>query len=201
MDRHILKSLLVHHEGERLKAYKDSVGKWTIGVGRNLQDCGVSAEEKKVLCGQGNDLEKIKKPTGFYDWSKMVITHEQAMLLLNRDIDTHMMDLVKAIPWFDRLDPVRQVVLVDMAFNMGVGTVSNDGSAGAHRGLMGFTNTLRMVKEGHYATAAAAMLKSKWATQVGLLPGQRAHRLAWMMEHGTYEYPHGMPPAVKEVQH
>jgi len=44
-----LKELLVQHEGLRLKPYKDSVGKLTIGVGRNLDDVGISNEEAYYL--------------------------------------------------------------------------------------------------------------------------------------------------------
>lgn len=38
MNRDRLLDSLREHEGLRLKAYKDSVGVWTIGYGRNLQE-------------------------------------------------------------------------------------------------------------------------------------------------------------------
>lgn len=41
-------------EGERLKPYRDTVGKLTIGVGRNLDDRGITAEESAYLLG--NDI-------------------------------------------------------------------------------------------------------------------------------------------------
>ena len=40
-----IEAMLRHHEGERLTPYVDSVGKVTIGIGRNLTDKGISAEE------------------------------------------------------------------------------------------------------------------------------------------------------------
>lgn len=40
-----LVKMLVRHEGLRLKPYLDSVGKLTIGVGRNLDDVGISEDE------------------------------------------------------------------------------------------------------------------------------------------------------------
>lgn len=40
-----LEKLLIKHEGIRLKPYLDSVGKLTIGVGRNLDDVGISEDE------------------------------------------------------------------------------------------------------------------------------------------------------------
>lgn len=47
---------LIHDEGLRLKPYKDSVGKLTIGVGRNLDDVGISREEAMLLLN--NDIAK-----------------------------------------------------------------------------------------------------------------------------------------------
>jgi lysozyme len=40
---------LIRDEGLRLKPYVDSVGKLTIGVGRNLTDVGISEAEAHVL--------------------------------------------------------------------------------------------------------------------------------------------------------
>lgn len=44
-------------EGERLKPYRDTVGKLTIGVGRNLDDVGLSSEESAYLLA--NDINKV----------------------------------------------------------------------------------------------------------------------------------------------
>jgi lysozyme len=124
------------HEGERLKPYRCTAGKLTIGVGRNLEDRGITAQESAYLLG--ND-----------------ITSTQAALL-------------KALPWVGTLDDVRQRVLIDMAFNMGLGT------------LLTFRRTLAAVQAGQYQQAAAMMLESRWAGQVG----QRAKRLSQMMATG-----------------
>lgn len=40
---------LIRHEGLRLFPYQDGVGKWTIGVGRNLTDCGISKAEALAM--------------------------------------------------------------------------------------------------------------------------------------------------------
>lgn len=137
-----LRSQLLNDEGLRLHPYLDTVGKWTIGVGRNLDDVGISKVE--------------------------------ALYLLENDIDKAIRDLVAAFPWFVELDPVRQTVLVNMAFNMGVGSEL--------RGLRSFKNTLRAIEEGRYEDAAKGMLASKWARQVG----RRATRLAEMMKTGQF---------------
>jgi lysozyme len=44
-----LKTQLVRHEGMVLKVYRDSIGIPTIGVGRNLQDVGVTEAEALML--------------------------------------------------------------------------------------------------------------------------------------------------------
>jgi lysozyme len=44
-----LKGLLIKHEGLKLKPYYDTVGKLTIGVGRNLDDVGISEHEAMVM--------------------------------------------------------------------------------------------------------------------------------------------------------
>lgn len=40
---------LIDEEGLRLKPYRDTVGKLTIGVGRNLDDVGISEDEARIL--------------------------------------------------------------------------------------------------------------------------------------------------------
>ena len=58
-----LRKMLVRHEGLRLKPYQDSVGKWTIGVGRNLDDKGITEAEAMLLLSNdiGDALADAKK--------------------------------------------------------------------------------------------------------------------------------------------
>lgn len=135
-NRNTLARQLRLHEGERLWPYRCTAGKWTIGVGRNLDDQGISPEES-------------------------------AMMLAN-DITAVDANLTRQLPWVTRLDDVRRRVLLDMAFNLGVG------------GLLEFKRTLAAVERGQYQQAAEMMLQSKWAGQVG----QRAQRLSRMMATG-----------------
>lgn len=51
-----LKNELIFDEGLQLKPYRDSVGKLTIGVGRNLDDMGITANEAHLLLE--NDIER-----------------------------------------------------------------------------------------------------------------------------------------------
>lgn len=50
---------LVRDEGLRLHPYIDSVGKLTIGVGRNLTDMGISQAETEMLLS--NDIANAGK--------------------------------------------------------------------------------------------------------------------------------------------
>jgi lysozyme len=88
--------------------------------------------------------------------------------MLDEDIGRAFDDLRRSLPWFGGLDDVRQRVLLDMCFNMGITR------------LMGFQRMLQAVQARRYDEAAAQMLDSRWATQVG----QRATRLAQMMRSG-----------------
>jgi len=51
-----LEDQLKRDEGLRLRPYKDTVGKTTIGIGRNLDDVGISEEEALVLLA--NDIKR-----------------------------------------------------------------------------------------------------------------------------------------------
>lgn len=44
-----IKKLIKHHEGCELKPYRCTSGKITIGIGRNLEDNGISQEEAECL--------------------------------------------------------------------------------------------------------------------------------------------------------
>jgi lysozyme len=51
-----LRKLLMRHEGLRLRAYKCTAGKTTVGYGRNLDDVGVSEFEANFLLS--NDIAR-----------------------------------------------------------------------------------------------------------------------------------------------
>jgi lysozyme len=97
------------------------------------------------------------------------ISETEAMVLLRHDIEQAVHDL-QTFPWFERLDEVRQAVLIDMCFNLGL------------EKLRGFVTTLALMEQGDYAAAGRTMLQSKWATQVG----QRAQTLSLMMRTGEW---------------
>lgn len=91
--------------------------------------------------------------------------------LLKNDIADRVAALTKALPWFSVLDDARRGVLVNMAFQLGTA------------GLLEFSYTLGLVRDGKYAEASMQMLKSRWATQTP----ERAKRLAEQMKTGSWK--------------
>jgi lysozyme len=51
--------MLIRHEGLRLKPYRDTRNKLTIGVGRNLDDAGITREEALMLLN--NDIATVRR--------------------------------------------------------------------------------------------------------------------------------------------
>jgi lysozyme len=161
--KHSLKDQLILHEGMKLKPYKCPANKWTIGVGRNLEDVGLSRDEQLKLFGtSGLNREEI-----IDGLLVRGISEEEALFLLDNDIKKCVND-VKKFPWFESLDPVRQKVIVDMRFNLGLA------------GLKKFRKMIGHLEVGAYSKAAEEMKNSKWYHQVGT----RARRLVEMMRTG-----------------
>ena len=163
MLKHSLKDQLILHEGIKLKPYKCSANKWTIGVGRNLDDVGLSKNEQLKLFGTSG-LNREEVIDGLLTRG---ISEEEALFLLDNDIKKCITD-VKRFPWFESLDPVRQKVIIDMRFNLGLAE------------LMGFKKMILALEQGDYDKAAEEMKDSKWYYQVGI----RGRRLVKMMKTG-----------------
>jgi lysozyme len=137
-----LEDQLRRDEGEKLSAYQDNLGYWTIGVGR---------------------LIDVRKGGG--------LTKEESAYLLNNDICRKSREVKDALPWFGKLDEVRQGVLLNMAFQLGT------------EGMLKFKNTLAMIEAGRYEAAAESMRNSLWANQTPA----RADRLATQMRTGAWQ--------------
>ena len=158
-DRQDLIDKLVIAEGLRLQVYKDTLGIDTIGIGRNLEDRGISKEELDWM-----DIPSIDH---VYEWG---ITEADAVYLATNDVQIVEEELVRAHPCVDRLDSVRQLILIDMAFNMGVPR------------LCKFKKMWAAVEAEDFPTAAKEMLDSRWAKQVK----GRATKLANAMHNGEF---------------
>ena len=157
--RHDFIKKLITHEGLRLEVYKDSLGIDTIGIGRNLEDRGITKEELDWM-----DIPNMAIV------HTMGITEADAMYLAENDVQIVEEELVRAHPCVNKLDAVRQLVVMDMAFNMGVPR------------LCKFKNMWNAIHEENYIAAAKEMLDSRWAIQVK----SRSTKLAHAMHHGEF---------------
>lgn len=84
-------SQIMRHEGFEEKPYTCSMGKLTIGYGRNLEDKGITRTEAEFLFR--NDVR-------------------EAIQDVNRQFGSH--------HWFTSLDLCRKWVLIEMCFQMGL---------------------------------------------------------------------------------
>ena len=150
---------LIDGEGLVLTVYQDTLGIDTIGIGRNLKDRGISKEEL--------DHMDIPNMDAIYEHG---ITEADAVYLATNDVQIVEEELCRAHSCVDSLDAVRQLVLMDMAFNMGVPR------------LRKFQKMWNAVHEKKFDIAAKEMLDSRWAVQVK----SRSTKLAHAMHHGEF---------------
>ena len=139
---------IAQDEGLRLQVYDDATGKpiepGDRVIGRPTVGYGC------LLCAPGG------------------ITTDEALALLNARV-AKARELASTIPAYASLDPVRQGVLVQMVYQMGLA------------GVLGFRATLAALAAGDWQAAADDMRASHWAQQT---PG-RADRLATVIETGV----------------
>lgn len=82
-----VEAMMIDEEGEKLKMYLDTRGKWTVGVGHNLSD----------------------KP----------ISQSVSRMMFMEDLSDAIQDVRHLCSVYDELSRPRQLVLINMAFNLG----------------------------------------------------------------------------------
>lgn len=133
----ILRPLLLQHEGLKLKAYKDTMGIWTIGIGHNIFGNRTSATAVKLNLNEHSE-----------------ITESEAWAIWRDDV-SHVMFELRNFHWFYDLTEIRQAAIVDMLFNLGLRT------------FLTFHKFLDAMEKEDYERASIEMLASVWASQVG----------------------------------
>lgn len=124
-------------EGDKLIAYRDHLGYWTIGVGHLLDPMrGANPAPFGIDLRHGTP-----------------ITRGQSELLLVQDIEAKSKGLDAVAPWWRGLSPNRQRVVLNMSFQLGVA------------GFMAFKKAIAAMKVGNFVRAAEEMGDSKWAKQ------------------------------------
>ena len=150
---------LIEHEGMVLTVYQDTLGIDTIGIGRNLKDRGISKEEL--------DYMDYPHMDAVYEHG---ITEADARYLAMNDVKIVERELCAVHKCVEELDSVRQLILMDMAFNMGVPR------------LCKFKKMWNAIHEKNFEAASLEMLDSRWARQVG----RRATILSNAMKTGEF---------------
>ena len=157
-NRDELVKMIAIHEGIVLSVYQDHLGINTVGIGRNLDDRGITDGELLFMNKTIDDI---------YDDG---LTQEEAYYLCMNDIAIVEKELLASKPIVNRLNAVRQMILIDMAFNMGVPR------------LMQFKNMWLAIEKVNYLLACEEMIDSRWAGQVG----SRAMKLSVAMKNGEW---------------
>lgn len=80
MSRDQLRAQIAKHEGLRLKPYQDTVGKWTIGYGRNLSDVGITRAEASLLLDHDID-DAMRDLLARFPWTATLDTVRFAVLV------------------------------------------------------------------------------------------------------------------------
>jgi lysozyme len=139
-----VEEMLIRHEGIRYTPYLCSAGRWTIGVGRNLDNKGLTKEE--VLYLFRNDTVGCKRD----------LTIMEVMYLLYNDIDECEHDLSNRIfqGQFYEFPITIQHSLLDMRFQLG------------WNGFRGFRKMIAAFKVKDYYEAIVQMKDSRYYEQV-----------------------------------
>ena len=149
-----LRRQLIQHEGRRQDAYDDATGH-TLRRNQILQG--------NLTIGIGWNLSARGLP-------RLVI--DSLYLLSVQEVIAH---LDQALPWWRAQSPVRQRVLIDLGFNLGVAK------------LLTFHETLDHWRNGEYAAAAGHLRRTPWFQQTKA----RAVTLTHMLETDTDPFEEG----------
>lgn len=110
----------------------------------------------------------IGHPTIGYGWALDVtpMSRAQAFKHLTETLDERKFDVLMKLPWLAELDDVRRNVVVELAYNLGLG------------GLLAFTRMLDALKRRRWVLAGEELLDSKWAREdVSTERSTRLHRM------------------------
>ncbi len=121
--------LIEHAEGYRAEPYYCSEGYPTIGIG-----------------------ERIGPKDAPLESYQFTVSHRVATVWLTEAV-VEIVEQLKDLEWFDKLDGNRQTVIISMAYQMGV------------EGLLGFKKTIAALERGDWLEAKMQALDSRWYAQ------------------------------------
>lgn len=74
-----LRDMIMAHEGLKLKPYRCTKGKLTIGYGRNLEDVGITREEAEILLD--HDIAKARRQAEGFAWFASLSPNRQNVVV------------------------------------------------------------------------------------------------------------------------
>lgn len=154
MDLVKFKAQLILHEGLHSILYDDKTGKLPMLA---LPTTPVLMSPGRITGGIGHNFSSRPLSPAVID------------LLFSEDVAIVVTALNKKLSWWAGKSDVRQRVLADMTFNLGIG------------GVLTFPHMLSAMQLQQDTLAASLMMQSEWAKQVG----QRAVRLSEMWRTDT----------------
>lgn len=150
-----LQESVILHEAIMDVPYLDSMGLWTMAVGRCVERNPLTGAEWKQLL----DAKMLS----------LKISNQGSMLLLDHDLDACRAQCERVFAFWPTLDEARREVLIEMAFQIGID------------GVRKFTHMIGSIASHDYKAAAVFGLDSLWAKQTPA----RAHELMARMEKGS----------------
>lgn len=155
--------MLTVDEGMRPIAYKDTVGKTTVGIGFNMDE--ISARDVWKEAGIKENFDLVYNKT-------IPLTVQSAWALVTICVNRAVEDLKTIFHDYDTYPENIKLALINLMYNMGLHTFRE------------FNTFIGRVRVGNYTGAATDLAGTKWATQVP----NRAIRVCDLLKDKDYLY-------------
>lgn len=143
-----LRKVIAAHEGLRYLPYLDTKGLWTVGIGHNLSDCGLSAKFQQSILGK----EGLCNKEVIQELKNRKLTDAEVNAIFEDDLKD-ILGFLQKLDWYNALNDDRKIVIIDMCM-MGV------------EKLLKFKWMIEAIKREDWKAAACNILQSKWAIDV-----------------------------------
>jgi lysozyme len=146
LDYESIYSDIRRHEGVRARAYEDSRGVRTIGVGFNLEE----EDAREKIEALGLNYESVFR-------GEQILSDYQINFLMEEDVETAINDATNYVGrenW-EGLEREGREIIINMAYNLG------------RNRLSGFVRLREALVNRDYVSAAEEMEDSRWYHQVG----------------------------------
>src|ERR1039458_53693 len=145
MDLAKIKAWIEHWEGRRNQAYDDGTSRPPTP---RRPPARHTPGAQAAIQALGLDYAQVRS-------GGQTLTDDQIDTLLDQTVNQAIQGARQVVPSFDSLPDDKQVVIVDMVFNLGV------------HGFSQFVHAIQAVNSQDWATAAQQMQQSAWFRQVG----------------------------------